>query len=329
MGEPVFEARQVRSLEDVEGLLPRDIDEIIEEYADVVQSEEKAPPAEDIDMNDLENQSHEEKLSPAILREVLSVRNVREFRETLEDRAKGDLATLEKRSQHMVFLSHHKLDAGTEASLLRHEIEELHKTEPALRKTTMDTPAFLDSEDLCNLEELQDHVRNSHNVVLLLTTGVLTRPWVLVEIATALRAGVPVIPVEVRKAGNEFKYPDEKFYMQLLDGTLLPRSSMQVLRSCDVTLQEVDHGIRKVFNRISLPYSPHRPAEFRRAEVLDFLRQCEYNPSKTSKRKARRANFGDGSVKSPSSGSLDGGVNGGDQNVGKAVSWKSRPYEGR
>eukprot|EP00929_Paragymnodinium_shiwhaense_P112274 TRINITY_DN80534_c0_g1_i1.p1 TRINITY_DN80534_c0_g1~~TRINITY_DN80534_c0_g1_i1.p1 ORF type:complete len:1161 (+),score=247.60 TRINITY_DN80534_c0_g1_i1:122-3604(+) len=279
----ILENRNVRSLEDVETLLPRDIDEIIDEACDL-KEDDGEPPADDlVSLEDggLKARADTVSLSvqsPALLREALSLRCVREFKAALEDRAKGDLATLEKRSQHLVFLSHHKLDAGTEASLLRQEIESLIHDHPVLRRTIMDTPVFLDSEDLCNLEALQDHVRNSHNVLLLLTGGVLTRPWVLVEIATALRAGVPVLPVEVRKTGNEFRYPDEKFYMELSDGKMLPRSSMQVLASCNVTLMEVEAGIKKVFNRISFPYSPHRPAEFRKAEVYDFLKQCHYQP---------------------------------------------------
>jgi hypothetical protein len=226
-------------------------------------------------------------LGSEILQQTLAPIQIQQFRVTLEDRAKNTLATLEKRSQHLVFLSHHKLHAGTEASLLRQELESIMREDPVMKHIIMDTPVFLDSEDLANLELLQEQVLNSHNIVLLLTMDVLTRPWVLVEIATARRAGVPILPVEIRKCGNDFKYPDENFYMQLVNGSLLNDSCMKVLQNCQISLFEVEAGIKKVFNRISFPYSPHRPAKFRKAEVMDFLKQCKYRKTMEKSRHRR------------------------------------------
>merc|ERR1712154_593377 len=74
-------------------------------------------------------------------------------------------------------------------------------------------PVFLDSEDLYDLDDLQSRVRKSHNLVLLLTKDVLLRPWVLVEIVTAVEAKVRVLLVEVNKRTAErFGFPDDSFY---------------------------------------------------------------------------------------------------------------------
>mmetsp|Transcript_11365 Transcript_11365/g.19488 ORF Transcript_11365/g.19488 Transcript_11365/m.19488 type:complete len:223 (-) Transcript_11365:77-745(-) len=200
----------------------------------------------------------------------------------------------------------------------------------------MDAPVFLDSEDLSNLESLQEHVMMSHNILLLLTEEVLTRPWVLVEIATANRMGIPILPVEVRKAGNKFQYPDEQFYTKLAAGKLLPHSSMRVLESCKITILEIEAGIRKVFNRISFPYSPHRPAIFRRAEVEDLLRHCRHEFDLSKKRfkqkRQRHARFAsDRSHKRKEASSRTFGearTDGEGRGRGSLVSLSSLPTEG-
>eukprot|EP00927_Polykrikos_kofoidii_P061718 TRINITY_DN5655_c0_g1_i2.p1 TRINITY_DN5655_c0_g1~~TRINITY_DN5655_c0_g1_i2.p1 ORF type:complete len:1184 (-),score=202.56 TRINITY_DN5655_c0_g1_i2:24-3482(-) len=259
---PLLEQRNARSLEDIEAMEEEDLTGIVAQAMS----------------GDVEADDQLGVVNEFLLRQVMDPLCVAQFRDDLEQRAKGALATRDKRAMHLVFLSHHKWDAGTEASLLRHEIEEAVGMHPQLKHIVLDTPVFLDSEDLSNLETLQEHVKNSHNILLLLTTGVLTRPWVLVEIATATRNGVPVLPLEIRKPSNDFRFPDEKFYLDLVDGNLLPKSSMQVLNACKITLWEVETSIKKVFNRISFPYSPHRPAAFRTAEVQAVLKEIQYSP---------------------------------------------------
>merc|ERR1712012_549996 len=93
-------------------------------------------------------------------------------------------------SQHLIFLSHFKLEAGTEAALMRAELEHVLRAEGSVAMETFNAPIFLDSEDLYDLEDLQARVRQSHNLVLLLTHRVLSRPWVLVELVTAVSSSV-------------------------------------------------------------------------------------------------------------------------------------------
>jgi len=182
-------------------------------------------------------------------------------------------------SDHFLFLSHYKLEAGTEASLMRTELGQLIREDMtwAHVANALQTPVFLDSEDLTSLEDLQVRVRKSHNLILMLTKNVLTRPWVLLEITTALEAGVQVLPVEVEKQGNDFVFPDEKFYRDFKDGKLLGNSGTQLMAKYDVTLETVVDALRQVFEKISLHYSPHRPADIRRCELQAILRQCTFN----------------------------------------------------
>eukprot|EP00959_Pyramimonas_sp_CCMP1952_P106568 2228154-Pyramimonas_sp.AAC.1 len=96
----------------------------------------------------------------------------------------------------------------------------------------MIAPVFLDSEDLSDLSDLKGHVRNTMNLVLLLTEEVLKRPWVLVEIVTAYQKGVHIVPVEIYKRDDKtpFKYPDDAFYKKLSNGELLTESENDLLR---------------------------------------------------------------------------------------------------
>merc|ERR1719253_2404772 len=98
---------------------------------------------------------------------------------------------------------------------------------------------FLDSEDLTDLDKLVDRVTKSANLVVLLTTGVLTRPWCLIEIVAAVRSKVPLVPVKILKPGNDFEFPDEAFYQALLDRTLLGEEDSEMCESRGFPLEEI------------------------------------------------------------------------------------------
>lgn len=190
--------------------------------------------------------------------------------ENLED----DLASDAEMNGHLLFLSHYKKEAGTEAALMRNELEEAMKSDDRSWGKYFKVPSFLDSEDLSDLAELTSRVCSSHNLVLLLTKNVLKRPWVLVEIVTAVRNRVNIIPVTVVKTEAEFVYPNEKFYSEF-QGKFLGKSQVSFLNEQGIQLEEVEQAIRQVFQRIALPYSPHRPASIRNAEVRTVLKQLK------------------------------------------------------
>mmetsp|Transcript_126349 Transcript_126349/g.365742 ORF Transcript_126349/g.365742 Transcript_126349/m.365742 type:complete len:1077 (+) Transcript_126349:55-3285(+) len=189
---------------------------------------------------------------------------------------------------YILFLSHYKVEAGTEAALMRTELEQI------LGESTgsSENSVFLDSEDLTTLAHLQDAVRKSRNVALLLTANVLTRPWVLVELATAHAEGIPVLPVALAKEGNAFAFPDQAFFDSLLDGSLLGEVGSGVITDCGFTMETVVEALRQVLKRIALPYSPHRPASIRRAELSALIQQCTLQDTKTKNRSKEKGSAG-------------------------------------
>jgi len=176
-------------------------------------------------------------------------------------------------AQHLAFLSHYKMESGTEAALMRQEMERVLMEDDQSPAHNFQVPVFLDSEDLSDLEELEEHVRRSHNLVLLLTKDVLSRPWVLVEIVTAIETDVRLVPVEVNKRGAGFTFPDEDYYAKLLAGKVLDTDSQALLRERGIELKDVERGLRDVFNKIALPYSPHRAESIRMAEIKAIYKQ--------------------------------------------------------
>merc|ERR1711920_699886 len=140
----------------------------------------------------------------------------------------------------------------------------------------MAAPVFLDSEDLSDLTDLKAHVRNTANLVLLLTEEVLKRPWVLVEIVTAYQTGVNIVPVEIYKREDKaFKYPGEEFYKKLREGGLLTDAEMNMIRAEDIAVEDLEKALRHVFKKIAVPFSPHKSQLACEAELADIiLRRC-------------------------------------------------------
>lgn len=176
---------------------------------------------------------------------------------------------------HYVFLSHYKLEAGTEASLMRAELDRLLEMDATRPAEGVQNPVFVDSEDLDDLADLQRHVCDSRNIALLLTKGVLTRPWCLIELATAAQAGVPIHLVKVSKRGSDFEYPDEVFYTSLAAGEVLDELGHKALSKAGFSLAYLVVMLRQVFNKIAVPYSPHGQAAIRKAELQALLRLCQ------------------------------------------------------
>lgn len=187
---------------------------------------------------------------------------------------------------HLVFISHYKVEAGTEATLMQNDILQLLAEDSGLPGQDLASPVFLDSEDLQDLEELQEHVKRSHNLILLLTNGVLKRPWVLVEVVTAMTHGVNVLPVEIQRRDVEFTYPDEDYYERLLKGEELDQSSTDLLLDEGFELDDLCKALRQVFKRIAVPFSPHKTATVRKAELQDILKRCQIKKGRISLKNA-------------------------------------------
>ena len=94
------------------------------------------------------------------------------------------------KKKYSAFLSHYKVEAASDARYMKEVLERILKQ-----------PVFLDSDDLKDLRALVDEgICQSDVVVLLQTKGVLTRPWCLVELYSAVKAGIPIVAVNVSGA---------------------------------------------------------------------------------------------------------------------------------
>ena len=129
------------------------------------------------------------------------------------------------------FLSHCKADAAMEARYLQGEME---------RGVNDGRSIFLDSDDLRDLTQLQQHVRDSDVLVLLQSANVLSRPYCVLELVTAIEAGVPVLGVTLSSSGYIFSeatalltHLDEQVRMSICTSVYsLPRVLARYLRSC-------------------------------------------------------------------------------------------------
>ena len=134
-----------------------------------------------------------------LLSEKLSDESIQKFMQANVQYMQDTLFTT-VRSGHFVFLSHYKGEAGTEVALMHSEMMTRANETPESPALDFDIPFFLDSDNLHDLNYLGEQVRSSHNLALLLTPGVFSRPWCLVDIVEATCSGVPIIPVQIIKA---------------------------------------------------------------------------------------------------------------------------------
>lgn len=172
---------------------------------------------------------------------------------------------------HFTFISHHKRDAGPEAALMQEGLETIINKNISHPAHDFIYPVFIDSENLSDLRHLKEHVRRSRVMILLLTEQVLARPWCLVEIATAYKNGIPILPVEIQKDGAKFQYPDESFHEALIAGHSLSALTKNLLQQEGVELPELSAAIRCTFDTIAKPFSPNKSSRTRKAELQDIL----------------------------------------------------------
>ena len=112
------------------------------------------------------------------------------------------------------FLSHFKHECGTEARLVQKYLKDIMDARPL---EGCGSEVFLDSDDLSDLRMLLDHVKESQVLVLLQSRGVLTRPWVIMELHTAITNGVPVVALNVQKASCSYDYAAASEYLLHFD----------------------------------------------------------------------------------------------------------------
>lgn len=114
-------------------------------------------------------------------------------------------------------------------------------------------------DDLSDLKLLLDHVKDSEVLVLLQTKGVLARPWVILELYTALTNQVPVVALNVSNA-FPYEYSEAAELLMHLDEDLdrLNSGATDMLREQGVDLVD---------------------AAFRLADALPAIISTDFNPN--------------------------------------------------
>lgn len=108
-------------------------------------------------------------------------------------------------SGYLAFVSHMKVEAAMEARFIQIELETLHP----------DELVFLDSDDLRDLTKLIHHVKSSRCLILVQTRKVLTRPYCIIEILTAIECRIPIVCVTVAGKPNDAYSFDEMAQMMM------------------------------------------------------------------------------------------------------------------
>ena len=129
--------------------------------------------------------------------------------------AKGSDRNIKRRSipdhGYFAFVSHMKAEAAMEARFLQIELEALKE----------DELVFLDSDDLRDLTKLIDHVQKSRCLILVLTRKVLTRPYCILEVLTAIEARIPIVCVTVAgKPNDTYDFEEMSKMMLWMDSEL-------------------------------------------------------------------------------------------------------------
>ena len=92
-------------------------------------------------------------------------------------------------------------------------------------------PVFLDSDDLTDLRELLEQVRESDVLLFFQSRSVLERPYCLLELHTAVTAGVPIVAVNVR-GGNEYSHADAEHLLRVAKFIVVPDVDNNALAFC-------------------------------------------------------------------------------------------------
>lgn len=102
------------------------------------------------------------------------------------------------------FLSHGKDEAGSMAKLLKLQLKRFLKVCWVSENGSLEDSCpnlFLDSDDLFVLSDLLEEVVRSKTFILIMTKTSLLRPWVICEWMTAIKSGVPILPVDIMGSG--------------------------------------------------------------------------------------------------------------------------------
>jgi hypothetical protein len=163
-------------------------------------------------------------------------------------------------------MSHYKNEAAADARQVKDKLVE-----------KLGAPVFLDSDDLMDLRNLCHQVAMSDVLVLFQTRNLLTRPWCLVEIYTALTEGVPVVAVCVAGA-FPYNFADADHFLDNLETELEARNpgASDVVRQAGIHVPAMAELLRESLpNIISKRWEPSGSEAVLAAQLEDIIQAME------------------------------------------------------
>jgi hypothetical protein len=156
--------------------------------------------------------------------------------------------------------------------------------EKALRKRYRGRfEVFLDSDDLFDLSTLKENVKDSQVLVLLLTKGVFTRPWCLMEIKTAIENNVPVVPIIM--AGKEYDFEKSALFLKTMTGSSLDArnpGASEALKNLGVSIAELSELLsNNIPNAIAREFNSNGTRRQIDASINDIIDALMNTLSKT------------------------------------------------
>ena len=118
-----------------------------------------------------------------------SITTAEEWSDRSRTSPSGRMVASPPKKRYIAFLSHFKSECAMEARFLNDALGRALGGEDKL---------FLDSDNLKDLRKLLDEVRDSDCLLLIQSSGLLSRPWCLLEMYTAVEANVPIVTINVK-----------------------------------------------------------------------------------------------------------------------------------
>ena len=181
----------------------------------------------------------------------------------------GDFAEVLK--AYAAFLSHFKFECGTEARLVQQNLRPIIEQNPLPGSSN---EIFLDSDDLSDLRNLLDSVKNTKVLVLLQSKRVLTRPWVILELHTALTNDVPIVALNVQKESCRYDYAEALSFLMHFDEEIEVANPGAAELLIDMGVDPVDVAWRlsdSLPNIISTNFDPNSSEKVLQASLEDLV----------------------------------------------------------
>jgi len=170
--------------------------------------------------------------------------------------------------RRVVFLSHFKEEASSEARLLK-----IMLLQEMAEHGVSNNDIFLDSDNLHKITELLQEVKRTDNLVVLLTKRLLTRPWCLLELWAAHQNGVNIVPVKIECRGAtrlfEFGPSAEAFKNDL--ASQVDQTCIEQIVQHGAMVTEIQVAIAELLDSIAVNFNVDASERQQKAQVLDMI----------------------------------------------------------